>query len=59
MNFINLPLKRSSKRMGAYNIMTLYLVLGIIVGMTVQSWKWGGIVAVGAVIGFICAEIIG
>ena len=45
--------------MSRWAVFVLYGVFGVLVGMATQSWEWGGVAAVGAVVGFTYAKIVG
>ena len=45
--------------MSRWAVFGLYLIFGVLVGMATHSWEWGGVAAVGAVVGFTYAKIVG
>ena len=40
-------------------LMILYSIFGVLVGVATHSWGWGGVAAVGAVVGYTYAKIVG
>ena len=42
-----------------YQLILLYSIFGALVGIATHSWEWGGVAAVGAIVGFTYAKVIG